>query len=485
MRKILIYITFLSIGFSACNDWLTIEPSDQISGENLYANADGFYTQINGIYQDMAKYELYGCELSWGFLDVLAQYYDMSTSTNHGYKQAAEGYNYGYERTKGIIDPIWSKMYNIIVNCNDLIQHVPAADTSLFPRRQMEKDMILGEAYGLRAMLHFDLLRLFAPAPVMDDSKRYIPYVDQFPTLVPMKITNEEVLNKVIADLRRAHDLTYIHDSIYRQGIRDVEYRFELQTGTFPRFTSHRGYRLNHYAIKALLARVYHYKGERDSALYYAEQVIQLHEYEDYFKYNEAADITDSKKKNVKLYGDVLFALYNNKLMDYSNSVNSDESNYLCLQDYDGIFGLEAEGDLRAQQWKLNASGNWTPQKISAQLESTAQGQFCNKLIPMIRMSEMYYIVAEWVFETYKQKAWYHLAYVRMARGLGWPEEVNTQEDFNNQILNDMRRELYGEGQLFFFYKRLNMKILKKGTNVVTLGDKFVLPIPESNDVNR
>ena len=106
MKKILIYITFLGIGLSACNDWLTIEPSDQISGENLYANADGYYTQINGIYQDMAKYELYGCELSWGFLDVLAQYYDMSTSTNHGYKQAADGYNYGYERTKAIINPI-------------------------------------------------------------------------------------------------------------------------------------------------------------------------------------------------------------------------------------------------------------------------------------------------------------------------------------------------------------------------------------------
>lgn len=26
--------------------------------------------------------------------------------------------------------------------------------------------MILGEMYGIRAMMHFDLLRLFAPAPV-------------------------------------------------------------------------------------------------------------------------------------------------------------------------------------------------------------------------------------------------------------------------------------------------------------------------------
>jgi hypothetical protein len=485
MRKIFVCIAFFSVVLSACNDWLTIEPSDQISGEDLYANADGYYTQINGIYQDMAKSELYGCELSWGFLDVLAQYYDMSTSTNHGYKQAADGYNYGYARTKDIIAPIWSKMYNIIVNCNDLIQHIPAADTSFFPRRQMEKDMILGEAYGLRAILHFDLLRLFAPAPVTGDTKRYIPYVDQFPTLVPVKITNEEVLNKVIADLRRAHDLTFVHDSIYREGLRDVKYRFELETGKYPRFTSHRGYRLNHYAIKAMLARVYHYKGDRDSALYYAEQVIQLHEYEGYFAYNESADIKESEKKNVKLYGDVLFALYNNKLMDYSNAVNSDESNYLCLLDYDGIFNGEAEKDLRALQWKENKNSKWIPVKISAQPEASSQGQFCNKLIPMIRMSEMYYIVAEHEFQTYKQKAWYHLSYVRMARGLGWSEEANTQEDFNKQILNDMRRELYGEGQLFFFYKRLNMKVLKKGLNVVTLGEKFVLPIPESNDVNR
>lgn len=112
-----------------------------------------------------------------------------------------------------------------------------------------------------------------------------------------------------------------------------------------------------------MLARVYHYKGDRDSALYYAEQVIQLHEYEGYFAYNESADIKESEKKNVKLYGDVLFALYNNKLMDYSNAVNSDESNYLCLLDYDGIFNGEAEKDLRALQWKENKNRQMDPGK--------------------------------------------------------------------------------------------------------------------------
>ena len=182
MKKLYIYLILSVLGFSACNDWLSIEPSEQISGKDLYSTANGFYTQINGIYQDMAKQELYGTELSWGFLDVLAQYYDMSNSSNHAYKNASE-YSYGYSRTQAMIDMIWSKMYNIIVNCNDLIKHVPEADTSMFVRRQMEKDMILGEAYALRGFLHFDLLRMFAPAPIVDDGKPHIPYVDQFPKI--------------------------------------------------------------------------------------------------------------------------------------------------------------------------------------------------------------------------------------------------------------------------------------------------------------
>lgn len=41
--------------------------------------------------------------------------------------------------------------------------------------------MIKGEALAARALMHFDLLRLFAPALVSNPTSIYIPYVTEFP----------------------------------------------------------------------------------------------------------------------------------------------------------------------------------------------------------------------------------------------------------------------------------------------------------------
>ena len=44
--------------------------------------------------------------------------------------------------------------------------------------------MIWGEALGLRALIHFDMLRMFAPSRLKDEGKAYIPYDDVYPTIV-------------------------------------------------------------------------------------------------------------------------------------------------------------------------------------------------------------------------------------------------------------------------------------------------------------
>ena len=46
--------------------------------------------------------------------------------------------------------------------------------------------------------------QMFAPAMMKDDHKAYMPYVDVYPTFVPAYETNEEILKKVVADLKEA-----------------------------------------------------------------------------------------------------------------------------------------------------------------------------------------------------------------------------------------------------------------------------------------
>lgn len=63
------------LSLSACNDWLDIDPSDQVSSEKLFESGDGFRNALNGIYIAMSSSELYGRELSWGLASVLSQTY--------------------------------------------------------------------------------------------------------------------------------------------------------------------------------------------------------------------------------------------------------------------------------------------------------------------------------------------------------------------------------------------------------------------------
>lgn len=67
----------------------------------------------------------------------------------------------------------------------------------------MERKMIMGEAYACRALIHFELLRLFAPALVNDDGRTYIPYVESYPVLSASKLGVKPYLEKVIADLEK------------------------------------------------------------------------------------------------------------------------------------------------------------------------------------------------------------------------------------------------------------------------------------------
>ena len=54
--------------------------------------------------------------------------------------------------------------------------------------------MILGEAIALRAYMHFDLLRIYAPSLAMNPGDRlFIPYVDKLSILF-IRSTNSRLL---------------------------------------------------------------------------------------------------------------------------------------------------------------------------------------------------------------------------------------------------------------------------------------------------
>ncbi len=480
MNNILKYSWVLGILiFSSCGDWLNVKPFDQVSEEQQYGKAEGFHNQLNGIYKTMASRELYGKELTWGLIDVVAQYYDMGSYSHCNNKAYLSVNDLEYEDTfvKPFIVSFWETMYNAIANCNNLIQNTVTADSMLFQYREKERRCIEGEARALRAMLHFDLLRMYAPAPNVDSTGKYIAYVDYFPTHIPLEIPTNQVLKRIQDDLLEAHALTADYDTVAKGLISDVHNRLEIATsGQSNRFLQFRGYRLNHYAIKALLARVALYRGDKNTAMQWANDVLKYYRW---FSFDDEYAI--KRNGNMKLYGDVIFALYNNNAVVYESEENTGES-YMMAWDYNTLFDTDADRDFRRWQWK-DEDGEYIPYKYKKQDDGSC-AEASNLMIPMLRMSEMCYILAECYYEKDPAKAEQWLNYIRQNRGCRSSlPSTTTQKDFNNLILKDFRREFYGEGQLFFFYKRLGLDAIGSASTNVEYGSKFVFPIPESNDI--
>lgn len=490
MKKFnIFYVAIFCAILGSCGKWLDVSPEDQLKEKDLYAVSAGFHTQINGIYQTMSEASLYGRELSFGLIEVVAQTYLVkqpeSPTALFQYVIAAQ-YDYEYERTKPLINAIWDRSYNAIANCNSVIHFATDADPDLFFDRRMERDCILGEAYALRALLHFDIMRMFAPSPKLKPEGKYVPYQKNFPTTTPQKTEVKEYVANIVKDLEKALVLTKEIDSVRYSIISTVDNRLEFKNiPSIQRFNQFRGYRLNHYAIKALLARVYLYTGDEENAMKYATEVMKLHS-AGWFKYNVKSDITSSN--NYKLYDDVLFALYNNFLIKNFTDINdlineTSRANYLPVNDYDGIFGADKATDYRTYQYR-SISSFVRPIKYSE--EANDKDAFTsNKLIPMIRLSEVYYIAAECMYDKDKAKAESYLNYVRSVRGVKTAVPTTaSKSDFIKLILNDVRREQLCEGQLFFFYKRNNMPIIIKGAEVVNPLEKgFTFPIPDSNNI--
>ena len=112
-------------------------------------------------------------------------------------------------------------------------------------------------------------------------------------------------LDHVINDLKKAQDLLKPIDEAKSFGVRE---RLEFIASGEERFLLERGYRLNYYAITALLARVYLYAGNLDTAYDEAMKIINVQKDEGYFDFKGEYYITD--KRNIKFYDDIIFTLY-------------------------------------------------------------------------------------------------------------------------------------------------------------------------------
>lgn len=480
MKQIYYSIIALLLICASCSDWLDVQPKTSTPEEELFSKEFGFQDALTAFYLKMGEPSLYGKELTYNYLDILAG----------RYTKMPDIYNnkdiYNYEGTfKSTKNTFYSGMYNIIANINNFLKYLETnRDVVKTPTYY---EVMKGEALGLRAFLHFDLLRIFGPIYQLESSAKAIPYRLSFDNFVTPILPANEVVNLCLSDLHRADSLLDKYDSEI----------FEQNKGV-DEFLEMRQFRMNKWAVKAMLARVYCYKGDVESkskAVQYAKEVIESNRFE----------LHELNTDNPILFNEHIFSLNIYELYKIVDAdfLYRDASSILCIAK-DSIKLLY--GETEATDFRKNTSA-FRSLKSSSQSEimvlckydQTKYTSYSATIysginsMPLIRLPEMYYIVSECETDPYISSD--YLDMVRFKRAIPMSDATIVNENYDrldirpsydrehsfriNEILKEYQKEFYGEGQLFYFYKRHNYKRFFQ-CPLSDIRSKYQLPLHEN-----
>lgn len=100
-----------------------------------------------------------------------------------------------------------------------------------------------------------------------------------------------------------------------------------------------------------------------------------------------------------------------------------------------------------------------------------------DKVIPLLRLSEMYLIAIEAGPETEAQRLWKEFLSARNLVTADLPSDAALRKA---AIIAEYRKEFYGEGVTFFLHKRLNLPKNQWLWAPSDLEVNYVLPLPET-----
>lgn len=253
MKKILSSIIALSsvvMLTTGCQDFLDKTPSTALSTDIAITNIQDAQTALVGLYDGVqgssSRISWYGAQQLYR-PDVAG---DLMCANGSG-KRCSSSFELGY--TAPASPNIWNIPYNVIRRANNIIKAID--DGKVTDGSPADVNHIKGQALTIRALAHFDLARNYGKPYTADNGASLAaPIVTEalLPDATPARNTVAEVYTQVIKDLKDAIGL--------------------MGTDKKP------GY-LNQQGAKALLARVYLYKGENQLAFDTAVDLIEKGKY--------------------------------------------------------------------------------------------------------------------------------------------------------------------------------------------------------------
>lgn len=445
----------------SCDEWLNVTSSSELQADKLYETRTGFYEALTGVYMTMGDVSTYGGHYMWNVNNYVAYPYKVNPQI---LVSEIQKHVYSTTKIKSIMEQMWYNGYYLIANINIILRELEARRNVI--TADVEYNLFKGELHALRAMIHFDLMRMFGVNDWSGENaaKLTVPYITEYTAEVTPQRSYAQTEILLMDDLNKAIECLKKADPI----VADTGDSFE-STINADGYWTNRSKHMNYYATVALAARIHQWKNDYETAAKYAQEVIDGVFYAGLVSWVDAyAIINESSddQKNWIFSTEHLFSLdvtdlYSSLRQTFftsdENSLYIDESfvNFLFppVDPKTGsVAGLE---DIRGSALQLKYTG--LGYVLYKYYGSTFYNVMFRNRIPMSRISEMYYIVAEHLInEGDTAGAMYQLDQVRARRGITSRLQDSVDAlDPSEELMKEYYREFVGEDKLFYYLKHV------------------------------
>ena len=230
---------------SSCQeDFLQLEPQQSLSITSAIVDLNTINAALNGVYSNLQDANIYGWDLP--LIPDLRGSNVYISSKNAGRFLTFDDFS-NIDQC-GFCTAQWTDMYETVVNASNIINNFP--NEEVLSSEQSEANNRLGEAYALRGLIYWNLVKLFA-----------LPYTTDHGASPGIPFNNAGTDGNIITPARETVG------AIYAQIISDLEAAIDLMT-------LNTDGRLSKEAAQAILAKVYLYQENWAQAEALATQVI-------------------------------------------------------------------------------------------------------------------------------------------------------------------------------------------------------------------
>lgn len=166
-KKILILSAIVGLFTASCADWLDVVPKTMEPADVMFDTYQGYKDALTGCYVKMKDRAVWGEHMTMTTVEYLAQHWKFGNTPPLSLltdDTAIKKYDYEDDHVKGVFQNMYSGLYNIIVQANTILEAMPkTGETAIVDPHA--RGVVEGEAYAIRALCHFEILRLFGQVP--------------------------------------------------------------------------------------------------------------------------------------------------------------------------------------------------------------------------------------------------------------------------------------------------------------------------------